>query len=181
MLGAGYLGYHIAYVGQDQKHKATNIIFLTLTFGFIAKLTMSMLNAVIANQHLKVIMGIIASLWRKYISQWAKKVLRYSGVSYSDGQTTAWDSLCINTEYKPTQLIVRKTDGLHVKCDNLWSFRDLPHGPCLFGEDGSIAMYITHYKPKLAQEWISDDPHDNGFWPAITYILVSEIELRNIP
>lgn len=187
-LGAGYLAYRLAYIGQDQKHRAIDIGFISLAFGLIYKVPTTFAPFGVEGSIALVTSGIglaliSAAFWRVWLRGWILKALRAANISNSDGTRSAWDRIRISTKNRPTQLVVRQKDGPTLMCDYLHSFESLPHGPCILGEDGSVALYVTHIKQRGEDEWILATWTETSLGAQITYIPASQItsiEMRNI-
>lgn len=188
VLVSGYLGYRIAYIGKDSTHKAVDIAFITLSFGLVAKLVFSQAIYPIPYASANAVLAltatlVAASIWRGWGDSAAKKVLRAARVSFSDGHSSAWDTIRLSTKDRPTQLVVRKTDGSQVMCERLETHAKMPHGPCIYGPDGSVAIYVTQYRPASGGNWIKTSFADEVYGVALTYIpaqQIDEIEIRNL-
>lgn len=195
ILAAGYIGYKIAFTGLNKHHKPTDVVFISLAFGLVAQLGFLMVQAIFeargwqgseyAAPPFAALLAVIASsLWRRWGSERFRKLLRDGNISFSDGTQTAWDAIRASTTARPQQLIVRKTDGSQLMCHYLWQFENKPFGPCGFGEDGSVSMYVTCARSSASEEWVDtnyDDPEFEEFGTALTYIpanQIAEIEVR---
>lgn len=184
VLGAGYIGYSIACTGRNQTYRAFDIIFISLAYGLFAKL------AWMATEEYGLIVQIVsavfasflaASLWRKWLYDLTFAALRKLGISHSDRFLTAWDRVKSSTRHLPGQLVVRKKSGTDLMCDNLPSVRSLPHGPCIYGSDGSVTLYVTHFKKPGTDDWVGIERTDKAYGSSLTYIPaseISEIEVR---
>lgn len=191
ILASGYIGYKIAFTGKNKHHKTTDVIFISLVFGLLAKLVFmfaefgaevfvnpidqSIVTA--STAPFAFLTACISSvLWRKFASNWASDYLHKKGISSSDGAGSAWDTIRTAQRFGAGQLIVRKQDGGQLMCDNLYDFKDYPHGPCLYGEDGSIALYVNAHRNNSSDDWTEINPVEADFGIAITYIPASQIE-----
>lgn len=187
VLAAGYAGYRIAYSGKDKSHRPIDIALISLAFGLVAKVLFGVVEVSEFNQIVRpIVAGLGAALsavfWRKWGEGWAQYLLRASEISYSDGTVSAWETIISSTRYKPSQLIVQKTNGSQLMCRSLNPYKSKPHGPCLYGEDGSIALYVTHYRADVSKKWEDIDVIDDDFGAVLTYIpsnRIDEIEIRN--
>lgn len=190
VLVSGYIGYRLSYTGLDKSHTTLDALLLSLSFGLVAKLFLLTIKTCDFGAVIQSCMAIffviaIASLWRKWGITLMGTTLRLLNISISDGQPTAWDTIGPSTKYAPNQLTVRKTDGSAVMCEILDAYKDLPHGPCLLGQDGSVALYVTHFRKSDengAQSWQEISPLDEKTGALITYIPASkidEIEIRH--
>lgn len=188
VLGAGYMGYRIAYTGDDQTHKTADVTFISLVFGLVCGLGMRVKVGGPYEIETSVAIGfaatiLAAAIWKAYLANWCRKVLKATNVSYSDGRRSAWDSIRISTKNRPTQLVVRQKNGIHLKCDYLKSFEPYPHGPCVFGEDGSIALYVTHTQNGPGPDWSLVQSTSTELGLQMTYIpadQITAIEMRNL-
>ena len=187
ILAAGYAGYKIAYTGKMKSHTSIDAILITLTFGLVAKLVM-----VVGESHITDLSALtiaaflgaitVASCWRKWGEGILYECLRTSGVSVSDSTVTAWDTIQASTTNRPNRLVIRKKDGSQIASDNLWQFKKLPHGPCLYREDGSVSLYVTAYRKSAEDDWQDNNPLDDVYGATLTYVPASqtdEIEIRN--
>jgi hypothetical protein len=194
LLTAGYIGYRIAYTGKDTRHRTVDVIFIAVVFATIARLSIQGLGHLMdgaLGKHpwvvscLSVLVVIaIAAVWRKHLEGLVFASLRWSGVSHADRNRTAWESLIARSGHKPTEMVVRKKDGTAVLCERLADFENDPCGPCILGEDGSVVLYVTHFRPVRGEEWldISESP-DADWGRTMTYIPageISEISIRMV-
>lgn len=189
VFAAGYLAYRLAFTGRDMSHKSVDIVFATFVFAAVARLVIALAgdqgpswwypNVVYA---VAVTVALsVAALWRVMGAHTVAKLLRWAGISTSDGQKTALDSIISSEGNKPSQLIIRKTDGSMVMCRRLADFAAAAFGPCLLGEDGSVALYITDFRPSPGTDWEEEATVENEWGPPLTFIpssQISEITLR---
>lgn len=186
VLASGYIGYRIAYSGKDKSHRPIDIALISIAFGLVAKLLFGVVETLALHQVVQPLLAglgavLAAALWRKWGEGWALALLRASDVSYSDGTASAWEAIISSTRHKPSQLIVQKTDGSQLMCRSLQTYNSKPHGPCLYGEDGSIAIYATHYRAEVTGKWEDTDPDDDNFGAVLTYVppnQIDQIEIR---
>ncbi len=187
ILAAGYIGYKISYTGRNKHHRTIDIAFISLTFGLIAKLALNNIADITGTPIVQaglsiVIAALVSAIWRAWIEHLAKWVLRTTNISYSDGTLSAWDAMRTSHHCRPSQLVVRQINGTQLLCDNLIQFQEYPHGPCIYGEDGSIAMYVTHFRQDGGAEWDHCNPLEPDYGVAITFIparQIAEIEIRH--
>lgn len=181
VLAAGFLGYRIASVGLDRGHGSADVIFGSLVFAVVARITaMAVATAGgsvwAATASSIVITCLAAMLWRRWGSTWAYRLLRAAGVSTSDRHQTAWDPLRVNPALRPSQIIVRRKDGTQLMCDRLDRFAALPTRSCLFGADGSVALYVTDARGAEDEDWVSQDVEGPDDWGNLmTYVPASEV------
>jgi len=188
MLVAGYLGYRLAYIGRDESHRGTDVVFLSLVFALLARAAMGVGAAIGAPEWAGIGAGIAvalagAALWRRWGQEGAFRLLRSAKVSMADGHRTALQSVIKRESISISQIMVRRADGVGMMCDDASRFVDTPTGPYWFGEDGSIALYVTHQRGAGENEWedISDQTRDADWGDLITIIpadKVAMVELR---
>lgn len=187
VLAAGYLGYRLAYTGKDAGHSAVDTVFLSLVYAVVAKLVLQ--SALLLPQVLRsfvlplaiIAAVLLAGIWRKWGEKGVSKTLCWLGVSQSDRHNSAWGSILANDNLGLTTLVVRKTDGSQVRCWPLVDFAKERFGPCILGQDGSVALFITHFRPASEPAWIDDDPRAGQSGTAMTFIpatQISEIEFH---
>lgn len=152
VLAAGYMAYRIAYTGRDDAHSGVDTLFISLIFALIAKITIrsfTLLGSSIGITMLGILSGIVASalaavFWKRWGIDAVHWLLNQLGIPFTDRSRQAWDVIRRTHKYRPSQLIVRRKDGTMVMCDRLDRFQMHRPGPCVFGPDGSVALYVTH-------------------------------------
>lgn len=180
VLGSGYLGYRIAYIGHDGPHGPADVVFLSFAFAAIAKAT-----AMLAGPwgHLGLAAGPIAAIlaavaWRIWGGPLTFHVLRRFGVSDHDRGRDVWESMLMRRLKDPTRIVVVLKDGRQLMSDDISQFRNLPLGPCLFGPDGSVALYVTDTRKSSDEDWVDLDigSATSPSWGyAMTFVPASEI------
>lgn len=182
VMAGGYIGYRISAVGKDTRHTTVDVVFNTLVFGLICRTCSEAAMAVQLHPWLGAAMGmfgacVAAMVWRRYLEATWAKALKTLGVSISDRHLTAWDPLRVNPALRPSQITVHLQSGDVLMCDNVPHFANRPTGPCSFGIDGSVALYVTQRFPKGASEWIECDVTAPDDWGCqISYIPADQIE-----
>lgn len=189
VFGAGYLAYRTAYDGLRSRHKPLDVTFISIAFGLVAKLVLiSLAGAPIYNFASAGIAVastlLVAAVWRLYFKHLWGKLLRFAHVSYSDGMGTAWDKVRTDTKTYTTQLFVKSKGGDVMLCEDLSNFIEHPFGPCQYGEDGSISMYVTAIKLSGESKFSDKNPNapDEHWGSKITYIpadQIAEISVRS--
>ncbi len=185
VFAAGYTGYRIAYTGRSRAHKSIDTLFLSSVFGFIAKLGGTIAEGFtendVVNACLSVTLSVlVAVIWRKWGADMSTQVLRYFKISYTHVHTNTIETICSSNEIPMIQLVVRKKGGERLMSHPLSRFSCKPFGPCLFGHDGSVGLYVTDYKKCIIDEWEEINPERNVDTIDLTYIpadLVEEIEV----
>jgi len=162
-LAVGYGSYVIAYTGVREFHRATDVIFKTAFFTLIATLMfywgdscvsgnlkcVPVRHPAIHNTLLAVIVPLIAALlWRRIGIQIFLNILRALQITTSDDTPSAWYALTHAKDLKFTQLSVVLADDSTLMCNSMSRFSDMPDGPCSFGPNGDLALYVTDIKPK---------------------------------
>jgi hypothetical protein len=188
VLAAGYLGYRLAYVGKDAGHSSVDVVFLSLVYALSAKLVLQLASGVGLLSPVGIILAIsaallVAALWRSWGEGATFRALRFARVSNSDRHRTAWDSVRHKPSFAPTGYTVSKVDGTVLLCQNPQDFAHLRDGPCILGEDGSIAMFVTHRRLPGQADWEKRDTFDPVLGYEMTYIpasMVAEIRIDTL-
>ena len=182
-LGAGFAAYMTAYAGRRSGHSPTDSVMISLLFGLVAlwtfRIVLGLFGSVPALPAGALAAVAVAALWRKYLRQWWLDLLRVTRVSGEDGLPTVWQSVSQDMRFDISELTVRLKSGRILHCSRVHDFRDRPHGPALFGEDGSVAIYVTEVTDATGEEhpW---DPEAAGD-PQLTIVpsdQVEEIDIR---
>jgi hypothetical protein len=180
LIAAGYLGYRLAYVGRDFRHRPIDILFKVAVFAFVAKLTTLLCEALspptgvgLMHEFLISVVSVgcaigAAALWRGWLELRWFHLMRTLSITFADGTLGAWESISTRTK-TVREVIVRKKDGTSLWCCNPSAFASRPFGPCLLGEDGSVALYATHFR-RGEGEWTEIEDHSR-----LTYIPAGEI------
>lgn len=182
-VGSGYLAYLVAYAGIREHHSTTDVVFRTLSFGIV---TTGILTLPIKYPYLLAALAITATVfagivWRKFGMRWSKSLLRSADVSWSDDIPSAWMSLtAADTDCPHAQISVELDDGRMLHCANTRNFADAPYGPCLYGPDGSIAMYVTKEMRPDGSWFEHEHVFDESEGWQITYIRPSIIRKVHI-
>lgn len=187
VLGAGYMAYVLAYAGLRDHHKPLDVLLSAISFGLIAKGVFSFLGPQLQLPLLEAIFALTVTLaaamfWRKKGSAFWADILRDTGVSHSDDTSSALDRIRTDTGTFITQLTVH-TDEVVLQCSDLFAVKELPHGPCILGKDGSVSMYADGVKLSGGDWEDKDVSHVKAWGPKLTYIPASEvrrIEVRTI-
>lgn len=180
---SGYLAYLIAYTGIRQHHTAADTVLKSFAFGLFATAIMKWgyqqpIFTPIVGLALSLVAGIC---WRWFGMKAWQSIVRNSGVSWSDDIPSAWLSItATDTKYRPSQVVVDIEGGRILMCDDTRPYANAPHGPCVFGADGGVALYVTsEYRDG---EWITQDDVSHATQgDKITYIpasAVKRVEIR---
>lgn len=177
-LGSGYLAYLIAYAGLRQHHNATDALFRTLAFGLSASLILYLGSGTVWPLLLAAPAPIVAAvLWRWKVRRMFKAALRLPNISWTDDTPSAWLTVIgEHTDARPSQIAVDMKNGRTLLCENTRLFANSPHGPAIFGLDGSVAFYVTDER-RSDGKWLkrAEVIHaDEG--DCLTYIPADQIE-----
>lgn len=182
-LGTGYLAYLIAYAGIRQHHTATDAVFRSIAFGLAA----SWIIYFAPSQWWSTVIAIaspllLAVLWRWRGMAWSKGLLRKYEVNWTDDIPTAWLSIVAeDTQSRPSQIAIDLDNGRTLVCEDTRRFVDAPHGPCKFGLDGSLAIYVTA-EMRANGEWFEHanirDPIDGDRMTFVPATAIRRVEIR---
>ncbi|MCC5965531.1 MAG: hypothetical protein JJU24_05280 [Natronohydrobacter sp.] len=188
VLAVGYMGYRAAYIGRGAGKNAVETVFLSAVFAMLARAA----TLALATTDLDVwavyplaalvVLG-VALLWRRWLQEWMFRALRRIGITDHDGFTSVWESMLARPLSPVSQLVVRLKSGKCLMCDQVGRFNASPLGPCLLGEDGSVALYVTHVMTDEDEGWVEMEPVDDEWGQAMTFIRadqISEVEIRRI-
>lgn len=154
-LASGYLGYVLGYAGIRDRHNKTDMVMTILIFGLIgytAYLVVISLGFTALSGIARNIAGGVAALvassaagalWHYGLRKKMLKGLRENDILRDDGAPNVWRSILELDEAEPTQMFVKLKTGETLCCDELHRFAEQPYGPCLWGADQSIALYVT--------------------------------------
>lgn len=187
-LATGYLAYRLAYTARDFTHKATDVLFIAAVFAFIGQFATATFNTLIGIFHeqpsasfsgITLLLGMAFSIasagaWRSWIEPYLQKVLFDWGISRSDRTTTALDSI-LKKSRAFARLTVVKRNGEHLMCQTLEDWNNAPIKGCLFGDDGSVALYVTARRSDPYSEWEQCNPDEGEWGKQMTYIPAAEI------
>jgi len=180
LLAAGYLGYRLAFTGKDREHKTTDVIFISAAFAAIAKAVMMIgtaCGATTAGLMLAAPVSLLAAIiWRRWMSERVFGILKEKQIMTHDRTETAWQSLIAKDGNVVRQIVVHRTDGVSYMCKDFYEFKDMRPTKLILGDDGSIAMPVSHWRDTNETEW---DKHDDVMDPVwgdrITYIPAAQI------
>jgi hypothetical protein len=179
-LGSGYAAYMLAYFGIRDHHKAIDTTFRAIAFGFCATIVL-----LIVPEHfvwLRIFSAIAAALaagllWRYWFSDFLYKILRKSNFSWSDETPSAWSKITQhNSKVYFSQIKIELNDGSFLFCNDTKLFNDAPHGPCILGPNGDIALYVTHKSDAASEINFVDNVRDENYGDEITYISADKIK-----
>lgn len=184
MMATGYLAYRLAFVGRNSHHKVFDETLLMVVFATIARLAAAFFVTVACLPYVPAAMlGAVFTLalalaWRCWLANWARERLRNFGLVDHDGYADAWRSMLAADLNGPKQLVVVLKSGKSYLCDDLARFNTAPLGPCLWGEDGSIGMYVTAMR-KQGEKWQDLNP-ERSIGYEMSFFKAAEIERIDI-
>ena len=181
---SGYFGYVIAYSGRREGHQTFDTAAISLCFGSVCLFVLSteaFFKGCWPNLPKQVvpILSVVASvfagaLWRAFLRHFTHDLLKKISRSDDDGLLSAWGTVIQNQTVSYTQLIVTLNDGRVLESYPLGDFSSWPNGPCTLGNDGSIAMYVTHIEENGAGRQTNGINDEDGM--RITFIPVNQIK-----
>lgn len=187
MFATGYAGYFVAHIGVRSHHTTADVTFGTFMFGFwglfsyfylLSKFSISTLPASAFAMLITIILGIVWSCFGRRIFS---AFITALPLSKMDDLPSAWAALSRSPHTVSYQLTVKTVDGAAYHCNSLHDYSKLPDGPCTFGGNGDLLMYVTHYKPPLKDDYIENTSLQDPEWGAeITYIPKERIALLDI-
>lgn len=191
VLVGGYLGYTIAYSGKRRHHTVLDSAAMVLCFGSSVLLSLAVLQPILLETgvmeyaaQISALLGVVASilmaaLWRSFLAGWARRAISLISNSEEDGLPSAWNTLIQTEKLGYSQINVLLTDGRTLESYPLEPFNSLPNGPCVLGEDGAVALYVTHIT--TGEERRETKNLNTGDGARMTYIpanQIKEIDLR---
>lgn len=182
-LGAGYLAYLLAYAGIRKHHTTADALFGTLIFGLFASAVIYLAGESVWFLGLAAALPILAgALWRWKLRGLFKSLLRYLNISWSDDTPNAWLTITSeHTDARPSQIAVDTKNGRTLLCEDTRVFGNSPHGPAIFGLDGSVAFYVTDER-RADGEWFKHSdvihPHEGDRLTFIPADQIERVELR---
>ena len=167
-LAAGYCGYFIAHQGNRSHHQAADVTFASLAFGFWGFLTFQILStserfavgtawASVGGFAASIILG---AAWSSFGRRTADMVLRKIGATLSDDCPSAWAALGRDTSVSMSEISVKLSSGEIYRSKPLLRFAKEPNGPCTFGANGDLIMFVTHISTSGGNEFAAVAPND---------------------
>lgn len=179
VLGCGYLAYLISYVGIRHSHKPVDAIFLTITFGIIAGLTLSLIPGFAFGAKLSLVLAASVAagvFWRTIGRQLVRSAFRIIGYSSADDTGSAWDHIQEETKAKPLQLTVETIDGWQYFCTDTRKLKGLPFNPYVLGANGDVVMYADYTQSPTAEAAsFKEDMLDPEHGANVTYLPASQV------
>lgn len=154
LLLAGVLGYLLAFSGFRRTHKTIEQAAFVAIFAAPGSILIGVFEESVSALLLALLLGpLLGYVWRKMVPYFRQFVENWLGLVWDNTLPGAWQTIAMTEGQQMTQLTVFTDDGAAYHCDFLPRYAHLPHGPALYGFDGSIAMYVTHRSPKGADEF----------------------------
>jgi len=176
VLAAGYLAYRISFGGHAKGHAAIDVMFLTLVFALIGKLGYSAASQSILAPLAAIIPAVVcAAIWRLFLGDWVGNLLYRTGINRADWHPSAWDSVRLHSAFKPAHVLLVLDDNSRVR-SNLIRLQDHPQGPCVFGDDGSVSMFVTGMQDAPNEPWDEVDPTETEGFTCMTYFPTQRIK-----
>lgn len=178
-LASGYAAYVVAYTGLRSRHQTIDVLLITLVFSLIASLALWLLSG--SGELWRGLAALGGSLtsglvWRRWGRSLAPKLLRALNATWADDAPSALATLSDNTTNPITQVAVLLDDGTWLECRDASKFADAPHGPCVIGPNGDIALYLTHEETPAGETKELKNVRDAIFGDRITYVPASRIK-----
>lgn len=123
----------------------------------------------------------LALVWRRGVQEALFRLQRLLNLNLHDGFTSVCDSMLAHPLPPINQIVLRLKSGKQLMCDDVGRFNSSPLGPCLLGEDGSVALCVTHKVDDRAEGWVEMEPVHAERGEAMTYVRadqISEVEIR---
>ena len=178
-LACGYAGYFIANAGRRSHHQPTDIAFATLVYGVFSGafylILLPVVHEIWAAAASLLFSLILGAVWRAFGRNAMYLCLRKIRVSYSNDDPSALVTLTETTTHDLTQIAVLLNDGTWLRCDDAAAFENAPHGPCLLGPSGDVAMYLTHIDKKGRRSRATETVSDPKIGHRITYVPANQI------
>lgn len=175
LLVAGVLGYLIAFSGYRREHKTIEQVAFVLVFSAPAALILAELDERSGAALAAVGVGVgFGFLWRWAAPRVRRFVEREMGMPWDDSLPGVWQRIMLSTEGELTQLTVTLKDGTALHCAEVFEFANRPDGPCLFGFDGSVGLYVTHIAAADG-DFRDDENVTSAFGAEMTFVPVDEI------
>lgn len=184
-LASGYAAYLMANAGNREHHQPVDVAFSTLLFGLFATLIYNTQLGWGIEGYLPIISAfigtlLVGSVWRKFGRPVSSALLRAAGISISNDDPTALATLFSNTGFDVTQISVRMDDGRWLHCADTRRFADSPHGPCVIGPAGDVAVYLTDMHGTDGALKPVEDGRDTNHGDLLTYIPASRVSQINL-
>ena len=188
-IPSGYLAYLLARLGIRQHDRATDIVFLSLSFSLVSVMAWYLLDGVLP-ETFQMSIAIIAPLfgallWRKCLHSWTLSLLNKGNIANATQFPNTWIEIIESTKVGVAQVVVYLKSGEALVCDYIYSFKDAPISLLRWDTGGNIALYVTKRKPKDSDDFIPvtespmDEVDDIKFY-RLTYVPKDSIETIEI-
>jgi hypothetical protein len=182
-VGCGYAAYMLAYSGHRRSMTDFDRVFSTITFSAVASIVIFAAHRFGMWIYAPVAFFtsvIIALAWRRIMRKFVVNFLRALDITCSDEHTSALNTISQGTDNYISQVSVLLDDGTWLRCDDATSFSDSPFGPCIIGEGGDVALYLTHEELKDQAEKKQDTVRDSYWGDRITYVPAGRVKMINL-
>lgn len=172
-LAFGYAAYIFSYTGIRRHHTALDTFFIVLLFSVIALLILRLtgnLGLILSSLIALIVAVVIAIIWRIWLRGLLYKTMRKFNLTWASDDPSAFFTLYANTHNAVSQISIELEDGKILECRDTSLFSNAPHGPCLLGPDGDVALYVTHETDAGGNEVELEHVHDNFYGHLITYV-----------
>jgi hypothetical protein len=178
-LASGYAAYAIAYTGLRGRQKTIDIVSISFVFSLIPTFVLWWLvseGPVISSAAAFFISIVAGIIWRKLIRPFVFPILKQLNVTWSNDDPSALVTLSDNAKFRTSAIAVLLDDGTWLRCDDVNKFENAPFWPYILGENGDVALYLTH--EESADENVKDltTVRDSYYGDRITYVPASHIK-----
>lgn len=179
-VASGYAAYILSFSGIREHHKTIDVGFATLVFSLIVTLALWLLQPLPLPVPVQAAIAFVATIaagliWRALGRQSLRSVLRACNISWADDDPSAWAALLSNSSTYVSQIAVLLDDGTWLRCDDTTLFRDAPFGPCRLGQNGDLALYLTHEELPEKQARELKTVRDPNYGDRITYVPAARV------
>jgi hypothetical protein len=179
-LGSGYAAYMLAYIGIRDHQKGIDVAFRAIAFGSVSSAVLYLCKSYspLLSSALAFSASIVVGLcWRYFGMGRLRKGLRWANISWADDTPTAWATIAsANSQHKLTQLAVLMDDGTWLNCSRLGAYNDDPFGPCILGQSGDIALYVTDEVDAEGKSEKAETIRDEDYGVRLTYVPAAKIK-----
>src|SRR3974390_1042861 len=114
-IASGYAAYYVANVGIREHHKATDVVFSILVFGFVSAFAYNICRIVFGfslvwSSGITFLFAmLVGAAWSLFGRHYFEKLLRGSRISHADDLPSAWVAL-FGERLEATQLSIKLKD-----------------------------------------------------------------------
>ena len=187
VLASGYIAYSLGYFGTKRDHKASDVVLRTLAFSLVATSGMYIVQLCFPQSPIGirgtaavVVSVAVGCLWRGWGSMGVFWFMRTFDISWSGDDGSALATVTKDSKHRVSQIAVELHDGSWLRCDDTSVFSSAPFGPCIIGEDGSVALYLTHTVDPSGVVKDMNTTIDDDFGHRLTYVPSSRVSMLNV-